>query len=454
MKKLLPFQKEGVRRLIDMGGRGILADDPGLGKTLQCLRFARLTCPGETVVVVCPASLKWHWSREVEAELGRPGVVLSGRAGGKKLRPGRVYVVNYDVLDGWVKPLAAAGVGLVVVDESHMVKNARTKRFKRLRWLCRQARRVICASGTPIVNRPVELWTQLNLIRPDRWNSFFDFATTYCNPQRTPFGWRFDGAKNLKRLNREVAPVLVRRRKEDVLDQLPPVGRSVETVELDDPAEYRAAEKEFLSWLFKAFGPWRATRAAKCERMVRMGYLKRLAAQLRMQSVVRRIDAVLNRGDKLIVFGVHKAVMLPLAERYGGKAVLVNGSVVGRERQKRVDRFNHSRRCRLFLGNLQAAGTGWSCTSADLVLFAELGWTPGDHLQAEDRVRGLYRGTGAAAKARYVVGRRTIEERLLQVLQSKQAVASAVLDGGPAGGRMNVYDLLTAGYQTGRKVND
>jgi SNF2 family DNA or RNA helicase len=208
-----------------------------------------------------------------------------------------------------------------------------------------------------------------------------------------------------------------------------------------DARQYARAEKEFISWLRENFGGRRAVKAAFAERLVQMGYLKRLAAGLKLPAVFDWLDSFLEESDeKIIVFGVHRKIIGACAERYAGRCVQVHGGVLGQHRQKAYIQFQKSARCRILFGN-DAAGVGWNGSCATVTAHIELPWTPGAVNQAGDRMHRI--GQTKKTTEYFLVAKDTIESRLCRVLQEKQGVLNEVLDGGPERGTvLNIYDQI------------
>jgi SWI/SNF-related matrix-associated actin-dependent regulator 1 of chromatin subfamily A len=171
-----------------------------------------------------------------------------------------------------------------------------------------------------------------------------------------------------------------------------------------------------------------------------MGYLKRLAAELKTKAVTDWIDTFLEETEeKLVVFAIHKSIINVLKERYPN-SVVVTGSVTGKKRQRAVDKFQRHKGTRLFIGNLQAAGVGLTLTASSTVVFAELGWTPGEHTQGEDRVHRI--GQKYPSTCYYLIGVDTIEEKLSRIIQEKQTILSSTLDGGCIEEQLDIFDQL------------
>lgn len=439
------YQEEGVRRIHKFGGRALLADEMGLGKTFQTLLYAKRYVDGP-VVVVCPASIKWNWQREAAKHIGTRAEVLEGMKPPSSrllIHPDTgVFIINYDILGPWLKFLTGLKPGLVIIDECQAIKGRNTKRTKNVKALCRSVEKVICVSGTPITNRPAELWPSLNILKPEKYKDFFSFGMKFCKARRTFWGWEFKGASNLALLHSQLkADCMIRRKKQDVLADLPGKTRSVLPIELPDIKHYNEALTDFVGWMRKHHKD-KAASALRAEQITKIGYLKRLVGILKLPVVEEWIDNFLEENSgKLIVFGVHKKVLKYLHSVYGSCSVLVDGSVTGHNRQLMIDKFSKNKQTRLFFGNIQAAGSGWNGTVANTTLFAELDWTPGSHNQAEDRIHRIGQTRGASCY--YLVAKNTIEEPLCKIIQEKQETLDATLDGTAAEDGTNIFDLLT-----------
>lgn len=442
------YQAEDVAQAAtSFGGRALLAHEPGLGKSLMALLTAR-QLGALPLVVVCPASVKWTWERECKIHCDWRAEVLEGTHPPRAKLSGqtKVTIVNYDILHAWVDWLRSLNPQLVVLDEVHYAMSAGARRSKAAAALVRGVPHVLGLSGTPMTSRPIELWHPLRLVRPDLYPNRFAYAHKFCKPRRTPWGWDFRGASNLEELHQTLTrEVMIRRRKVDVLDQLPPKRRAVIPLDLTGRGEYDQAVSDFAGWLREAH-PGRLRQAERAEAIVQLGYLKRLAAKLKMPQALEWIDDHLaGGGDKLILFAVHRSIIAQLHDRYRSESVVVDGGIMGRARQRAFDQFLKTEKTRLFIGNIQAAGVGWSALGVPDAAFVELPWTPGEVDQAEGRTHGIGRGqVGVSSCYHYLLGRHTIEETLARLLQSKQRVLSRVLDGGGREGDFDVFDRLIA----------
>ncbi len=401
------------------------------------------------VIIVCPASLKWQWQSEARKHFGMRAEVLETRKPPTHGLISRhsILIINYDILAWWVPYLRELKAQLIIADEVHFASNRGAKRSKALRKLCKGVPHAVFLSGTPLTNRPSELFNALNILWPKEFPSFFDFGESYCAPELTPWGWQYKGAENLDDLhNRLISVGMIRKLKKDVLDQLPNKQRTVLPLDIDNRKEYDHAVKDFLGWL-RNKSIVKANRAKGAQKLVKIGYLKRLAGKLKFKSVVNWIEDFLAESDeKLIVFGMHHEVLHPLHDKFPDLSVLIDGTITGKKRQQSVDLFLSKKRTRLMFGNIQAAGVGWSAKGITNTAFVELPWTPGALTQAEDRTHGIGRGSESKhSNYFYLVARNTIESRLCEVLQEKQMILDATLDGKSDGDTdLDIYDKLTS----------
>lgn len=431
-----PFQLEGVKRIHELDLRCLLADSTGLGKTLQSLLAVAERPDLRPAVIVCPASLKLVWEAQAMQHLGMRIDVLSGR-GGKDtpwfVSP-NVVVVNYDILHDWLPALEAIKPKIVVADEAQMLANPETKRTRAMKRLVGGVKHFIAISATPCTIRPIQLWPVLNMLDPKRWTSRGAYGLRYCGGRRTPWGMDFSRATNTKELHNVLTKTLmIRRLKQDVLKDLPAKTRSMVPLRLSpsDMRQYKSAEQNLIAWLRLNYGAGVAKRASRVEAMAQVGYLKRLAANLKMAQCVDWIKDFLSTGEKLLVAVIHKTVGAALHEQFKKEAVRVFGETPMDQRQAAFKAFNKPNgRIRLCVGNIQAAGTGWSASDCSNVAVMEYPWAPGEVTQFEDRCYGMYRGKeGVPMTAWWLAAQSTIEPSLVARLIQRQGALDSVLDG-------------------------
>jgi len=440
---LYPYQKEGVKEILRRNGRVLLADEMGLGKTLQALWYLKIKEGTLPALVVCPASLKWVWQHEAKMHCNMIADVLEGRKPYTEnlLVKSELVVINYEVLSYWLPWIYKQNFSTLIIDECHYQKNSSAIRTKCIQQIGRKIPHVIAISGTPLVNKPSELYTTLHLLWPKEFTSFWSFGFEYCKPSKRPWGWEFKGATNLDKLHDSLNRLgMVRRLKKDVLKDLPDKIREVIPLEISKPKEYKKAKDDFLTWL-ATFDSSKVDSAMRAEKLVQLGYLKRLAAKLKMDSVLSWVDDFLESNDgKLVLFCTHRSIIKALHEKYGNISVVVDGSVTGKKRQYAVESFQSKPKIKLFIGNIRAAGVGLTLTAASYLAFVELDWTPGNHTQAEDRIHRI--GQKNTSNIYYLIAKGTIEEPLCKLIQKKQETISTVLDGGKEVNRLSLMDLL------------
>jgi SWI/SNF-related matrix-associated actin-dependent regulator 1 of chromatin subfamily A len=421
--ELEPFQRAGVRYLLERR-RVFLADEQGLGKTIEAI--AALEHDGAyPAIVVCPASLKRNWERELKHWVPHRGVELvNGRDG--MLGGAEVTIVNYEIVEGRLEGLRALAPRALVIDESHYCKNTKAKRTKavtRLATAVPEDGLVLALTGTPVMNHASELIAQLRILGRLR-----EFGSGRA------FDERFRGPDAHQRLHWHLrARCLARRVKADVLPQLPAKRRSVVPIELDNDREYRLAEADVIAWLrsqpldLRELGA-RVAAALRAERLVRLGALKLLAARGKQRAALTWIHDFLASGERLVVFARHREIQQGIVERFP-RALHLLGSDSQAERDRTLAAFqapdNPSNQ--LIVCSLAVAGQGLTLTRASNVAFLELDWTPATHDQAEDRCHRI--GQSAAVNAWYLLAAETIDETIATLLERKRAIVAAVTDG-------------------------
>jgi SWI/SNF-related matrix-associated actin-dependent regulator 1 of chromatin subfamily A len=446
------YQIEDNRQMDRFNGRVLLANEMGTGKTYTSLRYIKHYLEPGLTIVICPASVKYVWSQEAKKHFNLRAEILEGRTPPSIQRSGfknqhKLLVINYDILQYWVKYLRSLKPQCIICDESQRIKSRETKRTKAAKELCRKVPYVFMLSGTPLTNRPAELWPSLNILRPDKFNSFFAYATKYCDPKKEFYGWTFKGATNLDDLHRRLKRhCMIRRRKADVLSQLPPKQWFSLPMPIS-PADrkiYNEVHNDFINWLRKVDFK-KASRAERAEAVTRLGYLRRLAGQFKLPAVIDWIQDYFDETDKkLVIFGIHKIVVQGLYNHFKSLAVRIDGSIDKSLRQGIVDQFARSPHIRLIVGNIMAMGVGLNGMQvAQTVGLCEMPWSPADISQAVDR---LHRnGQTGQVQCYSLVAEGTIEEDLCKINQEKQLTLDSVLDGKPVDGGLPVYDLLIQG---------
>ncbi len=428
--ELMPFQSIGVGFIESRAGRALLGDEPGLGKTMQALAWLQMRPEIRPAVIVCPASVKLNWVKETRIWMGIEPTMLSGRTPsrlGGMIDEG-IYILNYDILANWKGELLRENPKVILLDEAHLIKNPKAGRTKAAQEMCKAIPRVIGITGTAIVNRPSEIYNIVKFIDPSVFPSYWAFASRYCQPKSDGYGWNTNGASNTKELHEILSrTIMIRRKKSEVLKDLPEKVRSVVPMEIDNRKEYKKAERDFIAWL-RERDPDAVQSALNAEALVRIERLKQLTIAGKIKAACAWVEDFLSTGEKLVVFCTHKETVRILEARFKMEYVTLDGSTAAKDRQRMVDMFQENESARLFIGNLKAAGSGITLTAASNTCFFELGWTPGEHDQAEDRVHRIGQESDSVT-AWYLLADGTIEMDIAEMLDEKRKVITSVLDG-------------------------
>jgi SWI/SNF-related matrix-associated actin-dependent regulator 1 of chromatin subfamily A len=435
-RQLMPFQRQGLEFLVEKEGRALIGDEMGLGKTIQALAYIHANPDKLPALVICPASLKLNWDRE--AAVACPNLrryIISGKKS-ERLPPADIYIINYDIMAVRLGDLMSAGIQTMILDECHYLKNRSAQRTKAVLGSgtkhpgMSSVPYIIALSGTPILNRPAEVYPVIKTLAPKQIPAWMTFAYRYCGARHNGFGWDFTGSSNTEELHQLLtSTVMIRRLKSDVLKDLPAKQRSALPMEMSSEVvkDYAAARSNFITWL-KSVDPSKVSAAQRAETLVQFQALKRLAARGKWKAATDWLKDSLESNGKIIVFAVHHEAIDKLMEDLKDfRPVKVDGRDSQEARQAAVDRFQNDETCRLFVGNIKAAGVGLTLTEASAVVFLELGWTPGEHVQAEDRPHRI--GQTKSVNVYYLVAADTVEEEIAALLDKKQKVLDAVLDG-------------------------
>jgi SWI/SNF-related matrix-associated actin-dependent regulator 1 of chromatin subfamily A len=419
--QLRHYQEAGALFLAQRN-EALLADEMGLGKTAQALVAARRAVRLEDgVLIVCPATLKANWLAEIKMwcpEWYPHAGILSGKKAKHDSGLPLVTIVNYDILKAHHKSLCARKWGLVIADEAHYIKQARSQRTKAL--LTIPSVRRWAMSGSPVLNRPLELYPVLWWLRQKIVSSLTAFKIRYCGGL---FGGG-RGATNTAELRQKLEPIMLRRTKADVLTELPPKTRQVVPVQITDSG--RAVIEQAVDG---KIGMIQAAETGWDVEFEHLGDLATLRAALGEQKLPAAIDFVENlleeTGEKVLVFAHHKAVIDGLRQHFGKRALVIDGSTSVSSRQQIVNRFQTDPDCRVFIGNIRAAGVGITLTAAPIVVFAEYDWTPGVNEQAEDRAHRI--GQNKPVNIYYLVAENSIDAMIANVILKKMLTLEKIL---------------------------
>jgi len=465
--ELFEHQRTGIAFLKKVK-KAILADEMGLGKTRQAIIAAGEESKGG-VLVVCPASLKINWLREIKAVYPTDDIHILTTT---ELDPDPGegwWIVNYDILEKkleYIEQLIGAGVKTLVLDEAHYIKGKSIRatvivggKIKKksdktqmmFDGIAKKMERVYCLTGTPLMNRPIELFNLLKAIGHDLGRVRSYFAKRYCGAflktiiRRSPFPpIRYldeSGATNLPELRRQIEGVMLRRKKKDVLD-LPAKIVSIMECELSHEWQktYDSAWDDYMRFLAENPEEGRDVEGILMARhLVEITKLKQVCSRSKMARMVADIRNAVEQGQKVIVFSQYtetiRQINDALKEKVTGAdpifAVTLTGSDDMDARQKAVDSFQNEETIKVFIANIKAGGVGLTLTEASIVMFADMEWSPEIHAQAEDRAHRI--GQEGTVNVYYYIAMGTIEEDIVEILNAKKDVMNQILEGKTTG---------------------
>ncbi|MHB8604781.1 MAG: DEAD/DEAH box helicase, partial [Thermoplasmatota archaeon] len=414
---LRDYQRAGVAFLLSRDLNGILADEMGLGKTVMTL--AALLAADERALVVGPANVLYNWADEVERFTGEKALVFHERE--KRGPPGaRVMVTTYDSLRNLAHDdpdLTSRPV--LVLDEAHYVRNPETLRSKLVRSLP-QKRRVLL-TGTPLVNSVEDYYELLRQVDATRWGTREAFRDAWLVDATLFNRYAQVRAATATLLQRAARDVLLRRRKDEVLAELPPRTIIVNHHEFapDERANYRRLEAHAAELVEKAQGGEAAVFAA-------LHGLRQFIAETRVPIVEERVRELLDSGadENVVVYAHYLEPLRKLAEALGPEiARRLDGSTPPKERTELAKGLGKD--YRVLLAQMESGGVGLNFTGARHVLFVHFGWTPAVHSQAMDRVHRI--GQSRPVFVEFFVTPGTLDERMVRILLRKEADQNLVL---------------------------
>ena len=429
--ELFPFQKQGASIIEALNGRVLLADEPGLGKTMQTLAWLHHHPELRPAIVVCPAAMKLQWVQEGETWAPNDRFCILSSTASRELSPedGTIFIINYDVLQAWTPTLKLLRPPAIVLDECHFIMNRSAHRTRAARELVKGAPHIIAISATPADKRPIQLYSAIKLVSPKMVGSRFDFGMRYCAGRHNGFGWVFNGASHTEELHELLSTIMIRRKREEVLPDLPQKLRSYVPMELDNWDEYKQAETDFISWVKEVKGSEAALRARTHAALMKTEPLRQLAVKGKLLQATQWIQNFIE-NQKLVVFCTHTFPLDHLMREFKDAAVRLDGKTSQAEREQAKDKFWNDPDTALLVGNIRVAGVGMNLQVASAAAFLELGprWSPGEHDQAEDRILRIGQ-KAQSVNIYYLLAAGTIEERIAKLIDAERRNMRKILDG-------------------------
>ena len=423
----LEHQKEAVEKLAG-SRRFILADDMGLGKTTATI-IAALETGSKKILIICPASLKINWQREIENYSDRPVYIAEGK---KFSTESDFVIVNYDILKNFhdTDPkkkngsiLNQSNFDLVILDEAHMISNPQAQRTKIINHFVKNIKRVWLLTGTPMTSRPMNYYNLLNIIESPVAQNWMAYAIRYCQGYQFMAGrrkvWNVTGASNLEELRDRTSKQILRRLKEDVLD-LPDKIISPVYLRLKSK-EYEELMGEYYDW----FDNKKDESSSLTVQFSKLMKVRKVIANEKTKQTIEFAENIVEQGKKVIIFTNFTDTLQTIYQHFGKQAVYLDGSCSKPHRQNAVDEFQENDKIKVFVGNLKAAGVGLTLTAAEVVIMNDLSFVPAEHAQAEDRA---YRyGQKSNVLVYYPLYENTIEGAVYDILNRKKEIIRTVM---------------------------
>jgi len=443
---LLGYQEAGVEYAA-AHRRTFIADEMGLGKTIQAIATLEYIPNSYPAVVVCPPNLVLNWKSEFAKWLPQRKIVTVTNRSEFPDEEYDVLVIGYSNISTWVSRLLKHPS--YVFDESHYAKTPTAKRTKaavKMARSCPSNGLVLCLTGTPITNRPAEYASQLDILgKLSFFGGLFGFYRRYCAAYKDRWGqWVLTGHSHLDELNEILrSSCYIRRTKDQVLLELPPVRHSTIPVRLDEKTmkEYRKAEGEFVEYMVqqaiaiaKEIGkdPRSAAVRAKIKasssiHLSKLAVLRRLVAKAKLEIAGELIAAQTEAGNKVVVAAHHRDIVDALAANHGGLKIQGGMKVEEVEEAKKMFMTRDVIEAPAIILSIQAAKTGHTLTAAQDVLFVELPWTPADVDQLYSRCHRI--GQKGSVLVTYLIAEDTVDERINGLIQSKRKVVDNATEG-------------------------
>lgn len=450
---LYEYQKVGVEFFINNRGKAILADSPGAGKSAQSLAYLVYTGVRKALVV-SPASVKYSWEGEVTKWTHLTPFVITSDTKQKDIEKGvednNVIIINYDILSKFKALLLKTSFEVMICDESHYLKTPTAIRTKAVKEIAEKIPQILLLSGTPMLSRPAELFTSLQLVDPHNWTNWHEYTVRYCSGHQGPWGWDARGASNIPELSKRIERYFIRRTKDEILPELPKKQYIDRVVELskDDRFKYDLCMDDFEEYLreYRNKDAAQIEQALVAEKLVRLNELRYITTMGKLDAAKEIIDECLADGEKLLVFSVYNEPLEKLYEHYKEESFLLTGQTDGAIRGEMVKQFQSNPNKKIFFGGMKSAGVGITLTAASAVLFLDYSWTPSDHIQAADRVHRP--GQNADKITIYqMVARDTIDSDMQAILSEKQGLIDKIIEQKDVGAEQislidDIYDRL------------
>ena len=479
-KELYPFQKEGVKIMVNSETNILLGDEMGLGKTPQSACYLRNKKNSLPALVICPASLKENWKKEIKTWTGKDSYILEGRKpeylSKEFIEKYPIFIINYDILgqdneedkkykkelkdkikklkarvkvaedndkkqainkkiyaykqmdrnfkvrvEGWCDELIRFNFNTIIGDEIQYISNLETIRTRAVSKICSSLpnSKKIFASGTPYETKTLQFFPCLHILSKKDFPNEYKYKFRYCNPVKTFFGWQFDGLSNADELHSIISKFMIRRFKKDVLKDLPPKIRSVIPMKIkpEDRKLYDEVDYQLEVAIINK----------EKNSLSQLEALKQASFKAKVNSMVQWIKDYLEVNDKLVVFIWHQQACEILEKEFKDVSVTITGKTPANKRDSIKEEFQNNPKIKLFIGQIKSAGVGLTLTASKATAFLEFGNTAPGMEQAEDRVHRIGQEADKVL-AYYLIMENSIDEQIMQVLNRRNKDLKKVLN--------------------------
>ena len=441
MPELYAYQRIAVEFVKSTGGRCILGDDMGLGKTVEALRYIRWNAPAADVLIVCPASVIYKWQRDAKTWAGVDAeLILNSK---DPLGTKRFDICSYAIMTRRWQELVGR-CDLIVLDEFSAIKNFKAQRTRAAKKICAHARQILMLSGTPFLNRPIELFNALYILDPKTWRSVREYGNRYCGGLSER--GLYQGATNLEELRARLKPYMIRRLKSEVLSELPALTRTQVPVDIPNKAEYnqiKAQVREAIAALDPEHKGYFVNALDKLNLLRRVVGLGK--AEIAVEWVKEMLEQI-GENAKVVVYTHHHEVVEKIAHGLlGYHPVTYTSKDSAQDRDRKVELFRSPGGPRVMVLT-QAGGEGidlYGLQGVDVsrLVMVEREWTPSAEHQVEARLHRI--GQVNPVDAYYLVARKTVDEKLAAIIERKRKTISTVM--GESVVREMIADLMSGG---------
>ena len=428
----MEHQKIAIEKLI-ANDKYILADDMGLGKTTSTV-IASLESGSKKILVICPASLKINWLREIKNYTDRSVSIVEG----KKWESADYVIVNYDIIKNFHSEsskdesiIMNENFDLVIIDEAHYIQNKKASRTLLCNDIANKVGKVWLLTGTPMTSRPINYFNLLELVDSPVAQNWMAYVRRYCNGFQFQAGrrkvWNVNGSSNLEELRDRTKNTILRRLKEDILD-LP--DKIITPIYLNLKSDtYKALMGEYYDW-------YRNTEESKslALQFSKLMKVRQVISLEKIKNTIEIANSAIDQEKKVIIFTNFTDTLNQFVDYFKKDCVYLDGSCSKTQRQEAVDKFQNDDKVKVFIGNLKAAGVGITLTAAEVVIMNDLSFVPSDHSQAEDRAYRI--GQNNKVSVYYPIFENTIEGKIYDILIKKKNIFETVM-----GDNLNEIDV-------------